>query len=136
MYKVIVLLSLVALSCALLGGYETVDPNDEEVVKAANEAAKVLSKQFSGKFHHKLAKVLKAKRQIVAGTNFQMDIIVGQTFCTKDEYVYENIVGCDFQTHQSTFKKCIVTVFRDLKGNHKLVSNGCILATKNEVFGI
>ncbi|GFQ96964.1 l-cystatin, partial [Trichonephila clavata] len=58
MLKAILLLSLVALAtCGLLGGFETVDVNDEEVVAAANHAAEGLSKQFSGKFHHKLAKV-------------------------------------------------------------------------------
>ncbi|GBN02518.1 hypothetical protein AVEN_31188-1 [Araneus ventricosus] len=98
MFKVIVLFSIVALSYALLGGYEIVDPKDEDVVTAANEAAKGLSKKFSGKFLHKLAKVLKAKKQITAGANFIMDIVVGQTSCTKDEYTNGNTDECDFET--------------------------------------
>ncbi|GBN02520.1 hypothetical protein AVEN_31190-1 [Araneus ventricosus] len=126
-----------ALSCALLLGRATVDPNDEEVVKTANEAAKVLSKQFTGKYHHKLARVLKASKQdLLGGTYFQMDIVVGQTLCRKDEYEFENTVGCDFHTGQSTFKKCIVTVFRGADGKHKVVVRGCILATGKEIEGI
>ncbi|GIY31389.1 u37-Nephitoxin-Nsp1b_1 [Caerostris extrusa] len=133
MFKIIVLFSLVALSVALLGGFETVDVDDEEVVAAANHAAKGLSKQFAGKFHHRLYKVLKAKRQVVAGTNFQMDIVVGQTTCKKDEVEFENTSDCDFKDGISTYKKCTVLVFKDLSGNHKLVSTGCILASKKDL---
>ncbi|GFR12400.1 u37-Nephitoxin-Nsp1b_1 [Trichonephila clavata] len=134
MLKAILLLSLVALAtCGLLGGFETVDVNDEEVVAAANHAAEGLSKQFSGKFHHKLAKVLKAKRQVVAGTNYQMDIIVGMTECKKDEVDFAELEGCEFQEGVSTYKKCTVLVFKDLNGKHKLVNTGCILASKKDL---
>ena len=68
MWKVVFLLGF-CLLCAyatagLLGGFEEVDINDEEVVTAANQASRALSKQFAGKYHHKLVKVLKAKRQV------------------------------------------------------------------------
>ncbi|CAL1297377.1 unnamed protein product [Larinioides sclopetarius] len=123
MLKVIVLFSILALSCALLVARATVDPNDEEVVTAANEAAKVLSKQFSGKYHHRLARVLKARKQdFSGGIDFQIDIVVGQTSCRKDEYEFENTDECDFRTGISVFKKCTVNVFRDADGTHKSLS--------------
>ena len=68
MWKVVFLLGF-CLLCAyatagLLGGFKDVDIDEEEVVTAATEASRQLSKQFNAKYHHKLAKVLKAKKQV------------------------------------------------------------------------
>ncbi|CAL1297383.1 unnamed protein product [Larinioides sclopetarius] len=134
MLKTIFLLTLVALAtCSLLGGWEDASIDDEDVLAAVNHAAKGLSKQFSGPYHHKLAKVLKAKKQVVAGMNYKLDVIVGETNCKKNEVEFENAADCDFQDGISTYKKCQVIVYRDLNGSHKLVSTGCILASKKDL---
>ncbi|KFM75487.1 L-cystatin, partial [Stegodyphus mimosarum] len=134
MLKTILLLVLVACATAgLLGGFEDVEVDDEEVLTAANHATKRLSKQFASPYHSKLAKVLKAKRQIVAGVNFKMDIIVGLTTCKKNEVEFEEASDCDFQDNISTYKKCTVLVYKDLKNKHRLMSSGCILASKKDL---
>ncbi|KFM75489.1 L-cystatin, partial [Stegodyphus mimosarum] len=113
MLKTILLLVLVACATAsLLGGFEDVAVEDEEVLVAANHATKKLSNRFASPYHSKLAKVLKAKRQVVAGANFKMDIIVGLTTCKKKEVEFEAAKDCDFQDSVSTYKKCTVLVYR------------------------
>ncbi|XP_054712145.1 L-cystatin-like [Uloborus diversus] len=134
MWKAIVLLALVACATAgLLGGFEVVDVDDEGVVTAARHATVELSKKFSGPYHHKLTKVLKAKRQVVAGLNYQMDIIVGKTECKKEEVNANEVDDCEYQEGISTYKKCTVLVYRDLKDQHKLVNSGCILASHKDL---
>ena len=51
-------------TAGLLGGFEDAKVDDEDVLTAANHASRALSKRFAGKYHHKLAKVVKAKRQV------------------------------------------------------------------------
>ncbi|GBM24702.1 hypothetical protein AVEN_181725-1, partial [Araneus ventricosus] len=64
MLKFVLLLSVVALAVyAIPGGWEDASIDDEEVVAAANHAAKTLSKQWAGNYHHRLAKIIKAKQQ-------------------------------------------------------------------------
>ncbi|CAL1297381.1 unnamed protein product [Larinioides sclopetarius] len=134
MLKTIFLLTLVALAtCSLLGGYEDASIDDEDVLVAANHAAKGLSKQFSGPYHHRLVKVLKAQKQVVAGINYKLDVIVGKTNCKKDEVEFENSGDCDFQDGISAYKKCQVVVYRDLNDSHKLVATGCTLASKKDL---
>ncbi|XP_055932708.1 L-cystatin-like [Argiope bruennichi] len=134
MLKTIFLLTLVALAtCSVIGGFKDANVDDEDVVVAAKYAAKGLSKKFAGPYHHRLAKVLKAKKQVVAGVNYRLDVIVGKTNCKKDEVEYEHSSDCDFQDSVSTYKKCSVLVYRDLIGNHKLVSSGCVLASKSDL---
>ncbi|XP_015909459.1 L-cystatin-like [Parasteatoda tepidariorum] len=134
MFKEILLLSLVAFAaCGLLGGWETADVDDSEVKVAAGHAAEALSKQFASKYHHRLVKVLKAKKQVVAGMNFRLDVVVGLTTCQKSEMSHEDAGDCELQDTVSTYKKCTVVVNRDLKDNHKMVTSGCILISRDEV---
>ncbi|GBM93149.1 hypothetical protein AVEN_150980-1, partial [Araneus ventricosus] len=70
---------------------------------------------------------------VVAGMNYKLDVIFGRTNCKKDEVEFEDAADCDFQDGISTYKKCQVLVYRDLKGEHKLVSTGCILASKKDL---
>ncbi|KAG8180507.1 hypothetical protein JTE90_007462 [Oedothorax gibbosus] len=134
MLKAVVLLCVVALAtCALIGGYNHREVDDEDVVAAANHAAKSLSKTFAGKYHHRLAKVAKAESQVVNGVNYRLTVIVGKTTCKKDEVEFENASNCEFQEGISTYKKCTTVVYKSLQGEHKLVTSGCILATKKDL---
>ncbi|CAL1297378.1 unnamed protein product [Larinioides sclopetarius] len=65
-----------------------------------------------------------------------MNIVVGQTTCRKDEYEYANTDECDLETGISAFKMCVVVVFREPEGDHRLMGSGCRLAEKDEVEGI
>ncbi|GIY84894.1 cystatin domain-containing protein [Caerostris darwini] len=134
MLKIVLLLFVAALAVyAIPGGFEDASIDDEEVVAAANHATKSLSNTFSGNYHHKLVKILRAQQQVVAGMNYKLDIILGKTDCKKDEVEFENVDDCEFQEGISTYKKCQVLVYKDLSGNRKLVSTGCILASKKDL---
>ncbi|GFT07262.1 u37-Nephitoxin-Nsp1b_1 [Nephila pilipes] len=130
MLKAILLISLVALA---YGAFEKVDIDDEGVVAAAHAAAKSLSKQWPDRYHHRLVKVLRAKQEEFNGVTYQMDIIVGMTKCKKSEVEYEDAENCEFRDNVSTYKKCTVTISKDLNDNYKLKTSGCILASKNEI---
>ncbi|CAL1297382.1 unnamed protein product [Larinioides sclopetarius] len=130
MLKTIFLLTLVALATCSLPGWEDASIDDENVLAAANHGAKGLSKEFAGPYHHILVKVLKAKKQVVDGNNYKVDLIIGKTNCKKDEVEFENAADCDFQDGISTYKKCQVIVHRDLNYNQKLVGYACSFTSK------
>ncbi|GFY38026.1 u37-Nephitoxin-Nsp1b_1 [Trichonephila inaurata madagascariensis] len=127
------LVLLVALAALAYGAFEKVDISDEGVVEAAHAAAKALSKQWPDKYHHRFVKVLKAKKEDFNGVSYEMDIIVGMTVCKKSEVEYEEAENCEFRDSISTYKKCTVTISKDLKGAYKLKRAGCILASKSEI---
>lgn len=91
MWKVVFLLGF-CLLCAyatarLVGGFEEVDIDKEDVVKAATHASRQLSKQFNDKYHHKLAKILKAKRQVRVQILFLLRI---ESIADKLVYLFTN----------------------------------------------
>ena len=137
MFKFVVLCAV--LFCAtivasqLVGGYVDRSIEDDDVAFAAKFAAQALGLQFKTPYHAKLTKVRKAQSQVVAGVNYKFNLIVGLTNCKKAEVDYEKIEECEYQDSVSTYRKCEVVIFRDLKGNHRLSRHACILAGRNEI---
>lgn len=67
MWKIVLLfgfclLCVYAQTTTITGGYQDANVDDEDVVKAADHANQDLA--FAGKYHYKLVKIIKAKRQV------------------------------------------------------------------------
>ncbi|KAG8182612.1 hypothetical protein JTE90_021748 [Oedothorax gibbosus] len=136
MLKIAFLLSAVALcglAALLPGGYTEVEVDNESVVLASREGARALSQKMNSKYHHTLIKVTKAEKQVVAGLNFRMDIVVGETNCKKAEVSYDKLDNCEFLDGPTTYKKCQVIVFQDLVQKHHLTYSGCIAISKKDI---
>ncbi|GFT56072.1 u37-Nephitoxin-Nsp1b_1 [Trichonephila clavipes] len=127
------LVLLVALASLAYGAFEKVDISDEGVVEAAHAAAKYLSEHWPFKYHHRFVKVLKATKEDFNGVSYEMEIIVGMTECKKSEVEYEEAENCEFRDSVKTYKKCAVTISKDLKGAYKLTAVGWIYASKSEI---
>ncbi len=95
---IISLMFVVPVSAQILGGYSDVSVNDPDVIAAANFAVSEQAKQERAQGDHgsfKLQEILSAKKQIVAGTNYklQLKVKVKNNIKNAEAVVYRNLQG-------------------------------------------
>ncbi|XP_077342341.1 cystatin-like [Lithobates pipiens] len=80
---VLSLFSLFAANDEFVGGPENIDPNNQDVLKAATFAVNSFNQQSKKDYEYKLVKVVSAKSQIVAGVIYTLNVEIGKTDCKK-----------------------------------------------------
>ncbi|XP_040836938.1 cystatin-C [Ochotona curzoniae] len=76
-----------------LGGVEDVDVNEEGVQRAVGFAISEYNKGSNDAYHSRAVQVVRARRQIVAGVKYYLDVELGRTTCTKSQ---PNLADCPF----------------------------------------
>ncbi|XP_054714238.1 cathepsin L-like [Uloborus diversus] len=127
--RCLIFVALFAIAFAV-GGWKEVSVEDERVVNAAKFATKSLSQRMNSPYHAKLSSLNKAKRQIVAGVNYELHITIGYTTCKKSELDYNEVEKCDFQ--KNSFKDCKVKLFHNLQGKYEVKHFDCSPTTSDE----
>ncbi|XP_073413560.1 cystatin-C-like [Dendrobates tinctorius] len=110
---------LIAASCLalvvtgggmLVGGYTTINPNRDDVREAANFAVMEYNEGSNDANLYKLSCIKSAQSQVVAGTNYKLDLDIGRSSCTKN-----HADNCDLANSEvSQVKHCTCTVFKSL----------------------
>ncbi|XP_075056824.1 cystatin-2-like [Mixophyes fleayi] len=96
-FSVLVALSVLSVfvsSEMLVGGLEKDDPSDPDVIKAAKFAVNAFNRQSSQEYLYKLAKIVSAESQVVAGVRYVLQVEVGKTQCKKT--ATSDTQSCDF----------------------------------------
>uniref|UniRef100_A0A2K5K0T7 Cystatin domain-containing protein n=2 Tax=Colobus angolensis palliatus TaxID=336983 RepID=A0A2K5K0T7_COLAP len=84
------------------GGIYDVDPNDEWVQRALHFAISEYNKATEDEYYRRPLRVLRAREQVVGGTNYFLDVELGRTTCTKSQ---PNLDTCAFQEEPELQKK-------------------------------
>ncbi|XP_018409463.1 PREDICTED: cystatin-2-like [Nanorana parkeri] len=105
------LCALLSFSCAqLLGGWETANKNSKMVKEIAAFSVSQYNLQSNERFLSKIISVLDAKQQVVAGMNYELTILLGNTACKKGKNYMNK--PCPLLTGSKLKKvKCIFTVY-------------------------
>ncbi|KAM6144400.1 cystatin-C-like [Erethizon dorsatum] len=77
----------------LLGGLEEADVQEEGVRRALDFALTEYNKASNDRFHSRARQVLRARKQLVAGVNYFLEVEIGRTTCTKSQ---PNLADCPF----------------------------------------
>ncbi|XP_010606531.1 cystatin-C [Fukomys damarensis] len=77
----------------LLGGLEEADASDAGVRRALDFALSEYNKASNDRFHSRARQVLRARKQLVAGVNYFLEVEIGRTTCTKSQ---PNLTDCPF----------------------------------------
>ncbi|XP_020040744.1 cystatin-C [Castor canadensis] len=76
-----------------LGGIEEADVKEHGVRYALSYALSEYNKASNDAYHSRLVKVVRARKQLVAGVIYYLDLEIGRTTCTKSE---PNLADCPF----------------------------------------
>uniref|UniRef100_G3TEB6 Cystatin C n=1 Tax=Loxodonta africana TaxID=9785 RepID=G3TEB6_LOXAF len=98
------LLAALALAVMLLGGIMDADENEEGVQRALDFAISEYNKASNDKFHSRVVQVVRARKQIVSGVNYFLDVEIGRTTCTKSQ---PNLANCPFHDQPQLKKKAL-----------------------------
>ncbi|XP_066243052.1 cystatin-C-like [Saccopteryx leptura] len=86
------------------GGLSEADVEEEGVKQALKFALSEYNKASNDAFHSRAMRVVRARKQIVAGLNYFLDVEVGRTTCTKSE---PNLDTCPFHDQPHLRKKAL-----------------------------
>ncbi|XP_037667494.1 cystatin-C-like [Choloepus didactylus] len=86
----------------LLGGLTDADVNEEGVQRALDFALSEYNKASNDKYHSRVIEVVRARKQVVAGVNYYLDVLIGRTRCTKSQ---PNLATCPFHGSGQLSKK-------------------------------
>ncbi|XP_037006715.1 cystatin-C [Artibeus jamaicensis] len=86
------------------GGLAEADINEEGVQQALNFALNEYNKASNDAFHSRALRVVRARKQVVAGLNYFLDVEIGRTTCTKSQ---PNLASCPFHTQPHLKKKAL-----------------------------
>nr|KAF6358052.1 cystatin C [Pipistrellus kuhlii] len=78
----------------LVGGLAEADVNEEGVQQALSFALSEYNKASNDAYHSRAMQVVRARKQVVAGMNYFLDVKIGRTTCTKSQ---PNLAACPFQ---------------------------------------
>ncbi|XP_068931626.1 cystatin-C [Petaurus breviceps papuanus] len=67
----------------LLGGLTEADENEEGVQQALNFAIKEFNRASNDKYGSRVFRVVRVRKQVVAGVKYYIDAEIGRTTCTK-----------------------------------------------------
>ncbi|XP_066092254.1 cystatin-C-like [Saccopteryx bilineata] len=88
----------------LVGGLTEADVEEEGVQQALKFALSEYNKASNDAFHSRAMRVVRARKQIVAGLNYFLDVEVGRTTCTKSQ---PNLDTCPFHDQPHMRKKAL-----------------------------
>ncbi|KAM5304589.1 cystatin-C-like [Glossophaga mutica] len=86
------------------GGLAEADVNEEGVQQALSFALKEYNKASNDAFHSRALRVVRARKQVVAGLNYFLDVEIGRTTCTKSQ---PNLASCPFHIQPHLRKKTL-----------------------------
>uniref|UniRef100_A0A8C9US39 Cystatin C n=1 Tax=Spermophilus dauricus TaxID=99837 RepID=A0A8C9US39_SPEDA len=88
----------------LLGGLEEADVNEEGVRRAVDFAVSEYNKGSNDAYHSRAMKVVRARKQIVSGVNYFLDVEMGRTTCTKTQAY---LADCPFHEEPHLKRKAL-----------------------------
>uniref|UniRef100_A0A1W7RAN6 Cystatin n=1 Tax=Hadrurus spadix TaxID=141984 RepID=A0A1W7RAN6_9SCOR len=109
----ITLLFLLIVSVSATGEWEQMCKDCKETKKLAVYSTKHISFASNSIFHGKLIEILDAKEQIVAGSNYELIINIGETVCRKNNTSFEEAQNCSLQI-SGYFLTCVAYVWERL----------------------
>ncbi|KAM5138475.1 cystatin 10-like [Mantella aurantiaca] len=77
--------TMLALSSALPGGWEAADKSSKQVKEMAAFSVSQYNMQSNDDYIAKMISLRGAKQQVVAGMNYKLTIVLGNTACKKSE---------------------------------------------------
>ncbi|XP_006888641.1 PREDICTED: cystatin-C-like [Elephantulus edwardii] len=92
----------------LLGGLMDADFNEEGVQRALEFAISEYNKANNDKYHSRMVQLVGARKQIVSGVKYYLDMEIGRTMCTKSQ---PNLATCPFHD-QPPLKKKVLCSFQ------------------------
>ena len=94
----------------LLGGLMEADVNEEGVQEALSFAVSEFNKRSNDAYQSRVVRVVRARKQVVSGMNYFLDVELGRTTCTKSQ---ANLDSCPFhnQPHLKREKLCSFQVY-------------------------
>ncbi|XP_053430686.1 cystatin-C [Nycticebus coucang] len=69
----------------LLGGFMDADVNEEDVQHALDFAVSEYNKASNDRYHSRALQVVRARKQLVSGMNYFLEVEIGRTTCTKSQ---------------------------------------------------
>lgn len=88
----------------LLGGLEDVDAQEKDVQRALGFAESEYNKGSNDRYHSRALQVVRARRQIVSGVKYYLDVLIGRTTCTKTQ---TNLANCPFHDQPDLQRKML-----------------------------
>ncbi|KAM6164247.1 cystatin-C-like [Rhynchocyon petersi] len=88
----------------LLGGIMDANANEKGVQRALDFALSEYNKASNDKFHSRMVQLVGARKQIVSGVNYFLDIEIGRTTCTKSQ---PSFINCPFHDQPHLQKKVL-----------------------------
>ncbi|KAM4842223.1 cystatin-C-like [Thomomys bottae] len=86
----------------MLGGILEADANEPGVRKALTYALSEYNKASNDAFHSRVEQVVRARKQLVAGIKYYLDVAIGRTTCTKSQ---SNLTDCPFHEEANLKRK-------------------------------
>ncbi|XP_019371700.1 PREDICTED: cystatin-like [Gavialis gangeticus] len=86
----------------LLGGLQDANENDEGVQRALQFAMSEYNKASNDKYSSRVARVVRAQKQIVAGVKYILEVELGRTTCTKSA---TDLQSCAFHKEPEMAKR-------------------------------
>lgn len=109
----------------LLGAPQEADATEEGVQRALDFAVSEYNKGSNDAYHSRAIQVVRARKQLVAGINYYLDVEMGRTTCTKSQ---PNLTNCPFHDQPHLMRKalCSFQIYSvPWKGTHTLTKSSC-----------
>lgn len=109
----------------LLGAPQEADASEEGVQRALDFAVSEYNKGSNDAYHSRAIQVVRARKQLVAGINYYLDVEMGRTTCTKSQ---TNLTNCPFHDQPHLMRKalCSFQIYSvPWKGTHTLTKSSC-----------
>uniref|UniRef100_A0A8C8ZMT3 Cystatin C n=1 Tax=Prolemur simus TaxID=1328070 RepID=A0A8C8ZMT3_PROSS len=94
----------------MVGGLMDANVNEEDVQRALDFAISEYNKASNDRYHSRALQVVRARKQVVAGMNYFLDVKIGRTTCTKSQ---PNLDNCPFheQPHLKREELCSFQIY-------------------------
>ena len=89
---------------SFVGGTSDADVNEEGVQQALNFALSEYNKASNDAYHSRAMRVVRARKQVVAGMNYFLEVEIGRTRCTKSQ---PNLDSCPFHDQPHLMRKTL-----------------------------
>uniref|UniRef100_A0A8D2CVH7 Cystatin domain-containing protein n=1 Tax=Sciurus vulgaris TaxID=55149 RepID=A0A8D2CVH7_SCIVU len=77
----------------VLGGLEEADIHEKGVNQAIDYAISIYNQENNDLYYSRVLRVVHARKQVVAGMNYYLDLEIGRTSCTKSQ---SDLAECPF----------------------------------------
>ncbi|KAL2764062.1 cystatin-C precursor [Daubentonia madagascariensis] len=94
----------------MVGGLVDASADEEDVRRALDFALSEYNKASNDMYHSRAVQVVRARKQVVAGMNYFLDVKIGRTTCTKSQ---PNLDNCPFheQPHLKREELCSFQIY-------------------------